>query len=126
MIIELRKKSQITLPKEIVKNLNLQEGDKFEVSIENGSIKLEPVAIYPKEYMLKLAEEIQVLREDVKFEYNTFNNVSPYNLALYEIIAYNTQFIKPKRYADNFPLPVHTTQATPVIALIMPIMVSPQ
>ena len=24
---------------------------------------------------LKLAEEIQVLREDVKFEYNTFNNV---------------------------------------------------
>ena len=36
---------------------------------------LEPVAIYPKEYILKLAEEIQVLREDVKFEYNTFNNV---------------------------------------------------
>ena len=58
MIIELRKKSQITLPKEIVKNLNLQEGDKFEVSIENGSIKLEPVAVYPKEYILKLAEEI--------------------------------------------------------------------
>ena len=25
--------------------------------------------------ILKLAEEIQVLREDVKFEYNTFNNV---------------------------------------------------
>ena len=46
MIIELRKKSQITLPKEIVKNLNLQEGDRFEVSIENGSIKLEPVAVY--------------------------------------------------------------------------------
>ena len=45
MIIELRKKSQITLPKEIVKNLNLQEGDKFEVSIENGTIKLEPVAV---------------------------------------------------------------------------------
>ena len=75
MIIELRKKSQITLPKEIVKNLNLQEGDKFEVSIENGCIKLEPVAVYPKEYILKLAEEIQVLRKDVKFEYNTFNNV---------------------------------------------------
>lgn len=75
MIIELRKKSQITLPKEIVKNLNLQEGDKFEVSIENGYIKLEPVAVYPKEYILKLAEEIQVLREDPKFEYNAFDNV---------------------------------------------------
>ena len=75
MIIELRKKSQITWPKEIVKSLKLQEGGKFEVSIENGTIKLEPVAVYPKEYILKLAEEIQILREDVKFEYNTFNNV---------------------------------------------------
>ena len=75
MIIELRKKSHITLPKEIVKNLNLQEGDKFEVSIENGYIKLEPVAVYQKEYILKLAEEIQVLREDPKFEYNAFDNV---------------------------------------------------
>ncbi len=75
MIIELRKKSQITLPKEIVKNLNLQEGDKFDVSIENGCIKLEPVAVYSKEYILKLAREIQVLREDKELEYETFSNV---------------------------------------------------
>ena len=75
MLAELRQKSQITIPKELVQKLGLKEGDKFEVSIENGSIKLEQVAVYPKEYILKLAEEIQVLREDVKFEYNTFNNV---------------------------------------------------
>ena len=75
MIIELRKKAQITLPKEIVKQLNIQEGDKFEVSIENGCIKLEPVAIYSKEYIMKLAEEIKVLREESKIEYNTFDNV---------------------------------------------------
>ena len=75
MIIELRKKSQITLPKEIVKELNLQEGDKFEVTIENGCIRFEPVSIYPKEYIMKLAEEIKVLREDVKFEYDGFTNV---------------------------------------------------
>ena len=75
MIIELRKKSQITLPKEIVKELNLQEGDKFEITIENGCIRLEPVSIYPKEYIMKLAEEIKVLREDVKFEYDGFTNV---------------------------------------------------
>lgn len=54
MIIELRK-LQITLSKEVVKSLNLQEGVKFEISIENGSIKLQPVAIYTKEYILKLA-----------------------------------------------------------------------
>lgn len=75
MIIELRKKSQITLPKEIVKKLNLQEGDRFEISVDNGCIKLEPVAVYSKEYILKLAEEIQVLREDSKFEDNVFDNV---------------------------------------------------
>ena len=75
MIIELRKKSQITLPKEIVKELNLQEGDKFEVTIENGCIRFEPVSIYPKEYIMKLAEEIKILRVDVKFEYDGFTNV---------------------------------------------------
>ncbi|NMA05764.1 MAG: AbrB/MazE/SpoVT family DNA-binding domain-containing protein [Acholeplasmataceae bacterium] len=75
MVIELRKKSQITLPKEIVKKLNLEVGDKFEVSIENGSIKLEPVAIYPKEYISKIVEEIQVLREENKIGYDKFDNV---------------------------------------------------
>ena len=75
MIIELRKKSQITLPKEIVKKLNLQEGDKFNISIVNESIILEPVAIYPKEYIVKLADEIKLLREDTKIEYETFDNV---------------------------------------------------
>ena len=75
MIIELRKKSQITLPKEIVNELNLLEGDKFEVTIENGVIKLEPVAIYSKRYIAKLTEEIQILREEVKTEYTTFSTV---------------------------------------------------
>lgn len=75
MIIELRKKSQLTLPKEIVKKLDLHEGDKFEVTIENGCIKLEAVAVYSKEYVSKLAEEIQMLREDTKFQYETFDTV---------------------------------------------------
>ena len=75
MIVELRKKSQITLPKEIVKQLCLNEGDSFEVIIENGCILLQPVAIYPKEYISKLASEVRVLREDPKFEYESFKNV---------------------------------------------------
>ena len=76
MIIELRKKSQITLPKEIVKTLNLQEGDKFEVSTENCCIKLEPVVIYPKEYISKVIEEIKVLKNNPEFEHNKFDNVN--------------------------------------------------
>jgi AbrB family looped-hinge helix DNA binding protein len=76
MIIELRKKSQITLPKEIVKELNLIEGDKFEINIINGLITLEPVAVYPKEYLIKLEEEIKVLKEDSNIKYTAFDNIN--------------------------------------------------
>lgn len=75
MIIELRKKSQITLPKEIITKLNLKEGDCFEVSLENGSIKLEPVAIYKKDYIQQLTEEVRILKEDSTFDEKSFYNV---------------------------------------------------
>jgi len=48
MLAVLRKKSQITLPKEIVDRLSLQEGDSFEVVESGGLITLTPVVIYPK------------------------------------------------------------------------------
>lgn len=75
MIVELRKKSQITLPKEIVKQLCLNEGDNFEVIVENGCILLQPVAIYPKEYITQLASEIRKLRDKTKNNQETFENV---------------------------------------------------
>lgn len=75
MIIELRKKSQITLPKEIVRELSLVEGDKFEVNVVNDQITLEPVAVYPKEYLKKIEEEIMILKEDPDFKYNAFDNL---------------------------------------------------
>jgi AbrB family looped-hinge helix DNA binding protein len=75
MIIELRKKSQITLPKEMVKELNLLEGDKLEIKIVNGLITLEPVAVYPKEYLMKLEEEIKILKEDSNMKYQAFDNI---------------------------------------------------
>lgn len=75
MIIELRKKSQITLSKEIVRELDLHEGDKFEVFIENGKIILEPVVVYPKEFIMQIENEIKVLKEDSNFKYNSFDNI---------------------------------------------------
>ena len=75
MIVELRKKSQITLPKEIVKKLNLEEGDTFDVSIENGVIKLEPVAIYKVQYISQLVEEVQMLREEINSKYKSSNDL---------------------------------------------------
>ena len=75
MIIELRKKAQLTLPREIVKQLNLIEGDKFEVSIENGVIKLEPVAVYSRQYIESLNSEIQMLREELSDKYTAYTTV---------------------------------------------------
>lgn len=69
MIIDLRKKSQITIPKEIVDELNLQEGDHLEVSVKEGVIIIEPVAVYSKSYIKKLEDTVMRLNEEPT-EYN--------------------------------------------------------
>ena len=43
MLVELRSKSQITIPKQIVNKLDLHEGDQFEVIEKDGIINLVPV-----------------------------------------------------------------------------------
>ena len=64
MIIEIRKKSQITIPKEIVDQLNLQEGDHLEISVKDGAVLLEPMAIYSKSYIQKLEDTVMRINED--------------------------------------------------------------
>lgn len=58
MLAELRHKSQITIPKEIINKLGLSEGDKLEIFEQDGTICLLPVAVYPKKYLTELREEI--------------------------------------------------------------------
>ncbi len=62
MLAELRQKSQITIPKDIVNNLGLKEGDKFDVFEEDGIIYLVPVTVYPKSYISELKNEIQEVK----------------------------------------------------------------
>ncbi len=66
MLAELRTKSQITLPKDIVNALGLSEGDKLEVSEKDGVIYMMPVAIYPKKYVDELHGEISQLKENIR------------------------------------------------------------
>ncbi|MCL2047977.1 MAG: AbrB/MazE/SpoVT family DNA-binding domain-containing protein [Defluviitaleaceae bacterium] len=54
MTIEMRSKSQVTIPREVVSELSLSEGDKFDVRVKNGTIFLIPVAVYPKSYVSAL------------------------------------------------------------------------
>ena len=63
MITELRQKSQITIPKGIVKKLSLNEGDKLEIFEENGHIHIVPVAVYPVGYVEGLKNEIERFKE---------------------------------------------------------------
>ena len=66
MIAELRVKSQITIPKEIVEKLGLSQGDKFEVVERNGEICLIPVVVYSKKYIEQLQSEISELKKNVE------------------------------------------------------------
>ena len=65
MLAELRTKSQITLPKEIVNSLGLSEGDKLDVSEKDGVICLTPVTVYPKKYVDELQNELSELKKNI-------------------------------------------------------------
>ena len=63
MLVELRDKSQITIPKEIITEVGLSIGDKLDIYARDGFIYLVPVVVYPKKYLTKLKEEIKEAKE---------------------------------------------------------------
>lgn len=65
MIVELRQKSQVTIPSELIKELGLQIGDKFDVSIKDGNLMFVPVAVYPKQYVDELKREVSKLKKSI-------------------------------------------------------------
>jgi AbrB family looped-hinge helix DNA binding protein len=65
MITELRKKAQVTIPKEVVKKLGLVEGDKLEIIEKNGTIWIMPVVVYPKKFLEELKEEISKIKKNL-------------------------------------------------------------
>jgi antitoxin MazE len=48
MISYIRERSQVTIPNEIIKSLNLKSGDMVDISIENHQIILKPVIMIDK------------------------------------------------------------------------------
>jgi len=59
MLAEIRGRSQITIPAEIIKKLGITEGDKFEIMEKDGGIFLCPVVVYPKDKIAKIAKIIK-------------------------------------------------------------------
>ena len=66
MLAELRTKSQITIPKEIVTKLGLSEGDKLDIFENDGMICIMPVTVYPKKYVEALRSEVKQVKTNIK------------------------------------------------------------
>lgn len=73
MIVEMRGRSQITIPSEITKRMGLSEGDKFEIIEKDGGIFLCPVIVCNKEKLDILAKKIKKLESSASKK--TFSSV---------------------------------------------------
>lgn len=66
MLVELKAKSQVTIPKDIVNSMNLNQGDQFEVIEDDGKIVLVPVAVYPEHVIKKLKAQVKEIKDSIK------------------------------------------------------------
>lgn len=74
MLAEIRGRSQITIPSEIIKKLGISEGDKFDIMERDGGIFLCPVVVYPKDKIAKIAKILKESENDTKTR-TTFESV---------------------------------------------------
>jgi AbrB family looped-hinge helix DNA binding protein len=65
----MRSRSQVTIPKEIVDELKLKSGDRFEVFVKDGMICFMPVAVYPKVYV----DTLKSIAAETVSQYNAGN-----------------------------------------------------
>lgn len=65
MLVELKAKSQVTIPKEIVSLMNLSQGDKFEIIEEDGRIVLIPLEVYPKNVIDELKASVEEIKASI-------------------------------------------------------------
>lgn len=66
MLTEIRSRSQITIPSEIIKKLNLKQGDTLEVDVEGDQIVLRPVVTIPKDQAYFWTKEWQAEEREIQ------------------------------------------------------------
>ncbi|MCL2605551.1 MAG: AbrB/MazE/SpoVT family DNA-binding domain-containing protein [Defluviitaleaceae bacterium] len=75
MLVEMRERSQITLPSEIIKKMNICKGDKFEVMERDGGVFLCPVVVYPKSKLERLAKIINDHKKEPTIVYESVEHM---------------------------------------------------
>ncbi len=66
MLAEVRGRSQITIPADLVQKMGIHEGDKFEIMERDGGIFLCPVVVYPKAKLAKIAQMLKDSEDAVR------------------------------------------------------------
>jgi len=71
MITQLRRRSQVTLPSEVVKKMKLQEGDNLDIILEDDKIIIKPVLVIDRSqswfWSKKWQEMEKEADEDIKY-----------------------------------------------------------
>ena len=66
MVTQLRERSQVTLPAEIVKKLDLKAGDNLEITLEDDKIVIKPVLIIDRSQSWFWSREWQAKEQEVE------------------------------------------------------------
>lgn len=76
MLLEILPNSQITIPNNILKALNLSVGDTLAIKVKKGVIVLTPLVAYPKGYLEELRTEVNKVKAQIAAgEQPTFDTV---------------------------------------------------
>ena len=59
MLVELKQKSQVTIPAELLKKMKLKTGDKLDIEEREGCLVITPVAIIPRNQLWYYSKEWQ-------------------------------------------------------------------
>ena len=68
MIVDLKQKSQVTIPKDLIKKLDLKIGDKLEVEVVDGKLVITPVVVIQKDQQWYYSPEWQKKEKEVDIQ----------------------------------------------------------
>jgi len=70
MLVELKQKSQVTIPAELLKKLKLKTGDKLDIEEKDGRLVITPVVVIPRDQMWFYAKEWQQGEQEAERQIN--------------------------------------------------------
>jgi len=59
MLVELKRKSQVTIPVELLKKMKLKPGDKLDIEEREGRLVITPVVVIPRDQLWYYSKEWQ-------------------------------------------------------------------